>query len=571
MTHALPEVTVGARETVCTAAQRTALGLNWFPDGNLGVVSNGNGSYQFYAANGSSPALISGTLSAPATQGVVGVSFYGGDTNYPYQSGGPVYVDPATGRRLLFYHAEIHPNGDAAHFYAVLGIAISDPGSTTRFYACGPILRPNMTLAQAVARTQAVEMCGAPYAVCGTNFLVYFRDTLTNGSPVGLAAAQAPVSSVVAAAINHTNAVWQKYYQGSFSQLGLGGMSSPLETGNPGDSWMDVAWSSYLTQYVGTVVSWINSSNTHLNLIFSLDGINWSARTQLETDSAESFYPTLVGTGPDPNDLGQSFYVYYTYSVAGAWNRWSDAALSRRLITTLGPPVIDNGSGATNVTATAARLNGTLTAGVNASTFLLWGTADGGASANWQYTNSLGVLSQGPFFCDVSGLTPATTYYYRYAATNIAGQAIAPATATFMTPANATANGIPFAWLASFGITNTSNTVETNDPDGDGLSNLQEYIAGTSPVDSSSRFRVLLNTVTGTVVASVQAIQATGSYYVGRSRYYTLERCTDLWSGASWQPISGFTNLPGDGRIIMCSNTTEDVRESYRAKSWLAP
>lgn len=343
---ATPPIAVGARETIYTATQRTALGLNGFPDGNLGVVTNGNGNYQIYAANGSTSAMILGTLAAPAQQGVAAISIYGGVTHYPYQSGGSVYMDPNTGRRLLFYHAEIHPHGDAKHFYTLLGVAVSDPDSTTRFFDCGTILQPNMTLTKAVARAQAVEMCGAPYVVCSNNFYVYFSDKLTNGTSVNLGVAQAPVSNVVAAAINHGSVSWQKYYNGSFSQPGIGGVSSPLEAGNPGNAWMDVAWNSYLNQYVLAVVQWVSSSNTYLNLAFSPDGINWSSRTRLETDAAESFYPTLVGIGPDPKNLGQSFYVYYTFSHVGAFNRWIDVALSRRLITSTSSnsPAISNTS-----------------------------------------------------------------------------------------------------------------------------------------------------------------------------------------------------------------------------------
>ena len=60
------------------------------------------------------------------------------------------------------------------------------------------------------------------------------------------------------------------------------------------------------------------------------------------THPGEQFYPSLVGTGANPQITGQSFYVYYTDSKKGAWNRWGDAQIARRAITInpLVPPVV---------------------------------------------------------------------------------------------------------------------------------------------------------------------------------------------------------------------------------------
>jgi hypothetical protein len=42
-----------------------------------------------------------------------------------------------------------------------------------------------------------------------------------------------------------------------------------------------------------------------------------------------------------------------------------------------------------------------------------------------------------------------------------------------------------------FGCTTCPQAAETADPDGDGLSNLQELLAGTDPTNSASAFRIL--------------------------------------------------------------------------------
>src|SRR3954464_6173319 len=59
------DFTIGAPQVIYTKSQRKSAGGSNWPDGSIGVASNGDGTYDFYAANGPKPTFTTGTLTNP--------------------------------------------------------------------------------------------------------------------------------------------------------------------------------------------------------------------------------------------------------------------------------------------------------------------------------------------------------------------------------------------------------------------------------------------------------------------------------------------------------------------------
>jgi hypothetical protein len=86
---------------------------------------------------------------------------------------------------------------------------------------------------------------------------------------------------------------------------------------------------------------------------------------------------------------------------------------------------------------------------------------------------------------------------------------------------NSGGGALPDAWqLQYFGHTGVDPNA---DPDGDGMSNLAEFRAGTSPTDPQSRFEI----VRVIPAASTSMIQWSSV----QGKFYTVQRSTDLLSG----------------------------------------
>ncbi len=148
------------------------------------------------------------------------------------------------------------------------------------------------------------------------------------------------------------------------------------------------------------------------------------------------------------------------------------------------------------------------------------------------------------------GTTPNTDFTYAIS-TNIPGQ-------VNLIVASAAPPTDPFtAWqLKYFGCTNCAQALGTADPDGDGMNNTNEFLAGTDPTDSASAFRITSIASTGNDVlvswmaglGTTNALQAAAGESDGG---YGTNNFTDIFfvtnavnTLTNYLDVGGATNQP---------------------------
>jgi len=124
-------------------------------------------------------------------------------------------------------------------------------------------------------------------------------------------------------------------------------------------------------------------------------------------------------------------------------------------------------------------------------------------------------------------------------------------------------NGLPDVWETAY-LGSTGNDPGA-DPDQDGQTLLEEYIAGTHPADANDVFRIAITATGGMGSITFTARKAEGTGYAGTVRYYTLEASTAA-SGSPWTALPGLTDIVGNNQAVEFQTPVTNTASFYRAR-----
>jgi hypothetical protein len=148
-------------------------------------------------------------------------------------------------------------------------------------------------------------------------------------------------------------------------------------------------------------------------------------------------------------------------------------------------------------------------------------------------------------------MTNACAHFVRTGGTLIYG------TAVLDPNASAIGDGIPNGWKQQYGLDPFDPNVASTDSDGDGFSNLQEYLAGTDPTNSAAAFRIL------SILRTNNAVQAT--WQTGTGKTNALQRIGNL--SGSFADIFIVTNTTGSvTNFLDVGGATNPPPQFYRVR-----
>ena len=116
----------------------------------------------------------------------------------------------------------------------------------------------------------------------------------------------------------------------------------------------------------------------------------------------------------------------------------------------------------------------------------------------------------------------------------IVAASFAPIAETVPAELDANDDGIPDAWSVQHFANDPFVAGQADsDPDGDSLSNYEEYVAGSSPTNGSDLFEVSIVQSNGEWIVSVPSRLTTSNFYGSLTRSYGLQSSTNLL-GTNW-------------------------------------
>jgi hypothetical protein len=116
---------------------------------------------------------------------------------------------------------------------------------------------------------------------------------------------------------------------------------------------------------------------------------------------------------------------------------------------------------------------------------------------------------------------------------------------------------------------NIGDAADGSDPDSDGISNLEEFTIGSDPTEPDSWPHLSIIKTPDYAELSFPGRMASGSGYLGLSRFYTVERSAELAAPTQWLQIPELSDLQGTDQIISEWLPMADTQQFFRLYIWL--
>jgi Ig-like domain CHU_C associated len=117
-------------------------------------------------------------------------------------------------------------------------------------------------------------------------------------------------------------------------------------------------------------------------------------------------------------------------------------------------------------------------------------------------------------------------------------------------------------------LANTEISGNAADADGDGISNENEYIFGTDPMQRDAAPLLIVAVEANQITLSFPTRQAAGIGYEGMTRHYAIESSHTL-ANDDWQVVPSAADIKSNDQTYSTNISRTENRAFFRIKSWL--
>ena len=130
-------------------------------------------------------------------------------------------------------------------------------------------------------------------------------------------------------------------------------------------------------------------------------------------------------------------------------------------------------------------------------------------------------------------------------------------------------DALPDTWESRFAHNPLEPGDAQSDLDADQLSAWAEYIAGTAPDDPLDRLALSISNHLQKAHIHFPARETHSNEYGQVSRFYAIDVHTN-WPHGNWEPLPGFSNIPGQDQQVEHTEPDTNARKAYRLRTWLS-